>query len=172
MTIPILTFSHCQSFSFSPHLPPEIASSTNMARTGIKQKKRVLVIGAGSAGMACADQLSLKRDLFDVTLVDAVGYCGGQAFSIPIDKERCVPPVPSSFEPADQRNRKNRYNVGWLNQGVQGGSHIYHHTFHMFSKQGVQAEPYVDNPSSFCPRSSKTDIVSHRSQSRARSLFR
>jgi len=59
-----------------------------MAPTGIKQKKRVLVIGAGSAGMACADQLSLKRDLFDVTLVDAVGYCGGQAFSIPINEDR------------------------------------------------------------------------------------
>jgi malic enzyme len=37
-----------------------------------QKKKRVLVIGAGSAGMACADQLSLpeNRELFDVTLVD------------------------------------------------------------------------------------------------------
>jgi len=86
--IPILTFSHSQSFPFSPHFLPQNTLSTIMAPTGIKQKKRVLVIGAGSAGMACADQLSLKRDLFDVTLVDAVGYCGGQAFSIPIDKER------------------------------------------------------------------------------------
>ncbi|GAA5949729.1 hypothetical protein JCM3765_007665 [Sporobolomyces pararoseus] len=95
-----------------------------------QKRKRVLVIGAGSAGMACADQLSLpqNRELFDVTLVDAVGYCGGQAFSIPIEKER----FKSSF----------------LNQGVQGGSHIYHHTFHMFSKQGVQAEP-VDLEVSF-----------------------
>ncbi|GAA5922783.1 uncharacterized protein JCM15063_003423 [Sporobolomyces koalae] len=86
-----------------------------------QKRKRVLVIGAGSAGMAAADQLSLKKDLFDVTVVEATGYCGGQAFSIPIDEKR--------------------YGAPFLNQGVQGGSHIYHHTFHMFSKQGVQAEP-------------------------------
>ncbi|GAA6058502.1 hypothetical protein JCM10212_006941 [Sporobolomyces blumeae] len=92
-----------------------------MAPNSTQKRKKVLVVGAGSAGMACADQLSLKRDLFDVTLVDAVGYCGGQAFSIPIDEKR--------------------YGTPWLNQGVQGGSHIYHHTFHMFSKQGMQAEP-------------------------------
>lgn len=36
------------------------------------KKKKVIIVGAGSAGMACADQLSLpeNRDLFDVTLVD------------------------------------------------------------------------------------------------------
>lgn len=36
-----------------------------------KPKKRVLVVGAGAAGMACASQLSQSPD-FDVTLVDAV----------------------------------------------------------------------------------------------------
>lgn len=61
-------------------------------------------------------------------MFQAVGYCGGQAFSIPIDE--------------------SRYGAKFLNQGVQGGSHIYHHTFHMFSKQGVQAEP-VDLEVSF-----------------------
>lgn len=34
-------------------------------------KKRVLVVGAGAAGMACASQLSQSAK-FDVTLVDAV----------------------------------------------------------------------------------------------------
>ena len=37
--------------------------------------------------------------------LDAQGYCGGQAFSIPIDKEK--------------------YGSNWMNQGVQGGSYIY-----------------------------------------------
>ncbi|THV01700.1 FAD/NAD(P)-binding domain-containing protein [Dendrothele bispora CBS 962.96] len=91
-------------------------------------KKRVLVIGAGAAGMACADTLIQHPDRFDVTLVEAQDYCGGQMFSIPIDKER--------------------HGAGWLNQGVQGGSYIYKHTFHMFGKLGYKAYP-VDLQVSF-----------------------
>lgn len=48
-----------------------------------QKRKRVLVIGAGSAGMACADQLSLpeNRELFDVTLVDVSRF--SSFFEIP-----------------------------------------------------------------------------------------
>lgn len=83
--------------------------------------KRVLVVGAGAAGMTCADGLAQHPDRFDVTIIggysfiqrirraermtDAQGYCGGQAFSVPIDKQR--------------------FGVEWMNQGVQGGSYIY-----------------------------------------------
>lgn len=87
--------------------------------------KRVLVVGAGAAGMSCADGLSNHPDRFEVTLIggsfslrrrpspladgqillDAQPYCGGQAFSIPIDEER--------------------FGSKWMNQGVQGGSYIY-----------------------------------------------
>jgi predicted NAD/FAD-binding protein len=80
-------------------------------------KKRVLVVGAGAAGtkyssvssavieaghvgMSCAELLSQHPEKFDVTLLEAQAYCGGQAFSIPIDKEK--------------------YGASWLNQGVQG----------------------------------------------------
>ncbi|KAF3353299.1 Cutinase [Verticillium dahliae VDG1] len=84
-------------------------------------KKRVLIVGAGAAGMSAAHHLSQHRDRFDVTLIDAVDYCGGQAFSIPLDKER--------------------YGASWCNQGVQGGSYIFHHTFTMFNRQGYQADP-------------------------------
>ncbi|EEB97610.1 hypothetical protein MPER_03038 [Moniliophthora perniciosa FA553] len=65
-----------------------------------KGPKRVLVIGAGAAGMACADTLAQHPERFDVTLVEAQSYCGGQMFSIPINKEK--------------------YGAEWLNQGVQG----------------------------------------------------
>jgi len=84
-------------------------------------KKRVLVVGAGAAGMSCAHHLSQHPDQFDVTLIDAVDYCGGQAFSIDLDKER--------------------HGAGWMNQGVQGGSYIFHHTLTMFARQGHQADP-------------------------------
>jgi NADH dehydrogenase FAD-containing subunit len=33
------------------------------------QKKRVLVVGAGAAGMSCADALARHPDRFEVTLI-------------------------------------------------------------------------------------------------------
>lgn len=72
-------------------------------------------------GMSCAHHLAEHRETFDVTLVDAADYCGGQAFSIPLDKER--------------------HGASWLNQGVQGGSYIFHHTMTMFARQGYKADP-------------------------------
>ncbi|KAF2476184.1 FAD/NAD(P)-binding domain-containing protein [Lindgomyces ingoldianus] len=95
-----------------------------MAATNRKtrpERKRVLVVGAGAAGMSCAHHLAEHLDKFDVTLIDAVDYCGGQAFSIPIDKER--------------------HGASWMNQGVQGGSYIFHHTMTMFARQGHHADP-------------------------------
>lgn len=71
--------------------------------------------------MSCAHHLSEHPDKFDVTLVDAVDYCGGQAFSIPVDKEKT--------------------GASWLNQGVQGGSYIFHHTLTMFARNGYWADP-------------------------------
>jgi uncharacterized protein with NAD-binding domain and iron-sulfur cluster len=73
------------------------------------------------SGMSCAHHLSQHPEKFDVTIIDAVDYCGGQAFSIPIDKER--------------------HGASWLNQGVQGGSYIFHHTMTMFARQGHHADP-------------------------------
>jgi hypothetical protein len=71
--------------------------------------------------MSCANQLAEHPDKFDITLIEAVNYCGGQAFSIDIDKEK--------------------FGASWLNQGVQGGSYIYHHTMAMFGKLGFRADP-------------------------------
>jgi predicted NAD/FAD-binding protein len=71
--------------------------------------------------MTCAHHLAEHPDKFDVTLIDAVDYCGGQAYSIPLDKEKT--------------------GASWLNQGVQGGSYIFHHTMTMFSRNGFWADP-------------------------------
>ncbi|KAK4226435.1 flavin-containing amine oxidasedehydrogenase [Podospora fimiseda] len=86
---------------------------------GGPQKKRVLVVGAGAAGMSCAHHLAQHPEKFDVTLIEATNYCGGQAFSIAIDKDK--------------------HGASWLNQGVQGGSYIFHHTMTMFARQGFAA---------------------------------
>lgn len=71
--------------------------------------------------MSTAYHLSNHPDKFAVTLIDTVDYCGGQAFSIPLNKER--------------------HGASWFNQGVQGGSHIFHHTVTMFARQGFHADP-------------------------------
>jgi hypothetical protein len=71
--------------------------------------------------MSCAHHLAEHPDKFDVTLVDAVDYCGGQAYSIPLDKEKT--------------------GASWLNQGVQGGAYIFHHTMTMFARNGFWADP-------------------------------
>lgn len=73
------------------------------------------------ASMSTAYHLSNHPDRFDVTLIDAVDYCGGQAFSMPLDK--------------------NKHGASWFNQGVQGGSYIFHHTLTMFARQGFHADP-------------------------------
>jgi uncharacterized protein with NAD-binding domain and iron-sulfur cluster len=70
--------------------------------------------------MSCAHHLA-EHPEFNVTLVDAVDYCGGQAFSIPIEKAK--------------------FGASWINQGVQGGSYIFHHTMTMFSRLGCYADP-------------------------------
>lgn len=72
-------------------------------------------------GMSCAHHLGEHPDKFDVTIIDAVDYCGGQAYSIPIDKEK--------------------HGASWMNQGVQGGSYIFHHTMTMFARMGHHADP-------------------------------
>ncbi|KAG9770287.1 FAD/NAD(P)-binding domain-containing protein, partial [Aureobasidium melanogenum] len=88
---------------------------------GGRKRKKVLIVGAGAAGMSTAYHLSQNREEFDITLIDAVDYCGGQAFAMPLDKDR--------------------HGASWFNQGVQGGSYIFHHTMTMFARQGYHADP-------------------------------
>lgn len=56
------------------HDTEPILPTTNMAGGNNKdgKKKKVLVVGAGAAGMSCAHHLSEHPDKFDVTLIDAV----------------------------------------------------------------------------------------------------
>lgn len=42
----------------------------------------------------------MHPDRFDITIIEAQDYCGGQAFSIDIDEKK--------------------YGSPWMNQGVQG----------------------------------------------------
>jgi 2-polyprenyl-6-methoxyphenol hydroxylase-like FAD-dependent oxidoreductase len=47
-----------------------------------QSKKRVLIVGAGAAGMACADSLAAHPDRFEVTMVESQ-VCLGPILSFP-----------------------------------------------------------------------------------------
>ncbi|KAJ5128150.1 hypothetical protein N7448_008929 [Penicillium atrosanguineum] len=84
-------------------------------------RKKVAIIGAGAAGMSCAATLANHPDKFDVTVIDIDSHTGGQATSITLDE--------------------SKYGASWLNDGVQGGSAIFRHTFRFFRHYGYEPQP-------------------------------
>ncbi|MCJ1439819.1 MAG: hypothetical protein MMC23_000300 [Stictis urceolatum] len=92
-------------------------SSEGLLKDG---KKHIVIIGAGAAGMSCAATLAQHPERFQVTILERMGVCGGQATSISIDKEK--------------------YGTSWMNDGVQGGSPIFRHTFNFFRKYGHEPQ--------------------------------
>jgi len=81
---------------------------------GPSNKKHVVVVGGGAAGMSCAATLANHPDKFKVTLLERGEVVGGQATSIPLDEQK--------------------YGAPWMNNGVQGGSQIFKHTFNFFEQ--------------------------------------
>lgn len=52
-----------------------IAMSPASADGHQSRRKRILIVGAGASGMACADQLSLKPDQYEVTIIEVSLLC-------------------------------------------------------------------------------------------------
>ena len=69
---------------------------------------------------SCAATLAEHPDKFKVTILERMSVTGGQATSIPLDKEK--------------------YGTSWMNDGVQGGSPAFKHTLNYFKKYGHDAE--------------------------------
>lgn len=88
-------------------------SANANASAGNGAKKRVLVVGGGCSGMSAAYSMSLKPDLFDVTLYDKQKSIGGSATSYQL--------------PAD-----GRFGASYINDGVQGASPVFFNTLKMF----------------------------------------
>eukprot|EP01094_Clydonella_sp_ATCC50884_P001976 TRINITY_DN11513_c0_g1_i1.p1 TRINITY_DN11513_c0_g1~~TRINITY_DN11513_c0_g1_i1.p1 ORF type:complete len:558 (-),score=142.62 TRINITY_DN11513_c0_g1_i1:152-1825(-) len=76
------------------------------------EMKRICVIGAGAAGMACAYSLAQCQDRYDVTVMDSRAQAGGMAMSTRL---------------ADGRE---------INEGVQGCSNSYRNTMQLFGVCG------------------------------------
>jgi hypothetical protein len=85
----------------------------------MSRPKRVLIVGGGAAGMSCAATLANHPEKFQVTLIESQPFTGGQATSAPLESER--------------------YGSDFLNDGVQGGSEIFAHTFRFFKMMGYEA---------------------------------
>ncbi|KAL6719705.1 hypothetical protein ACLMJK_001626 [Lecanora helva] len=83
-------------------------------------RKNVVIVGGGAAGMSCADTLAAHPDKYKVTLIERMSVVGGQATSISLDKEK--------------------YGTSWMNDGVQGGSPVFQHTFHFFKRYGHEPQ--------------------------------
>jgi hypothetical protein len=69
--------------------------------------------------------LAAHPDRFKVTVIERMTYPGGQATSISLDKEK--------------------YGTTWLNDGVQGGSPVFKHTYNFFHRynhheQGIKLQ--------------------------------
>ncbi|KAG8531906.1 uncharacterized protein KY384_003542 [Bacidia gigantensis] len=79
-------------------------------------KKKVVIVGGGAAGMSCAATLAQHPEKFDITIIERMSVLGGQATSIALDKEK--------------------YGTTWMNDGVQGGSPIFKHTFRFMERYG------------------------------------
>jgi len=65
---------------------------------------------------SCAATLAQHPDKYKVTMIEREGVCGGQATSIALDERK--------------------HGASWLNNGVQGGSPIFRHTFNFFKRYG------------------------------------
>ncbi|MCJ1277048.1 hypothetical protein MMC21_004857 [Puttea exsequens] len=88
-------------------------SSEGLLKNG---KKKVVIVGGGAAGMSCAATLAQHPEKFHVTILERMSVVGGQATSINLNSEL--------------------YGTSWMNDGVQGGSPAFKHTFNFFRKYG------------------------------------
>ncbi|KUI57002.1 All-trans-zeta-carotene desaturase [Cytospora mali] len=77
-------------------------------------QKHVVIVGAGAAGMSCAATLAQHPAKFKITVIEKGSVCGGQATSISLDEKK--------------------FGASWMNNGVQGGSPIFKHTFNFFHR--------------------------------------
>ncbi|KAF8635079.1 hypothetical protein AX15_000564 [Amanita polypyramis BW_CC] len=83
------------------------------------EKTRVLIVGAGAAGLSAAYALSQHPDRYDVRVYERSSNPGGMATSVPIDR--------------------SKYGADYINDGVQGASPVFYNTYAMFNKLGFSA---------------------------------
>lgn len=107
--------------------------------TTTNAKTRILIVGAGAAGLSAAYAFSQHPDRYDVRVYERASNAGGMATSAPIDK--------------------SIFGADYINDGVQGASPVFHNTFAMFERLGFSAAD-VDMQVSF-GRDAETEFWSN-----------
>lgn len=92
------------------------------------EKLRVVIVGAGAAGMSAAYALSQHPERYSVKVYERSSSPGGMATSVSIDN--------------------SAYGAEYINDGVQGASPTFHNTYAMFDKLGYKTSE-VDMQVSF-----------------------
>lgn len=82
-----------------------------------QSRKRVLVVGAGASGLACAWSLGRQKNKFDVHVWEKDSHVGGVCTSEGIGQDQ------------------------WINDGVQGAAPSYRNTFLFHQEFGFEHEP-------------------------------
>ncbi len=95
---------------------------------GTTMVKRILIVGAGAAGMSAGEALSRSPSQFEVCIIERTNVCGGMATSEEID-------------PA-------KFGASFINDGVQGASPQFANTYAVFDLLGFKPSP-IDMQVSF-----------------------
>lgn len=108
-----------------------------------KKKKRVAIVGAGSAGMSAAYALSLSPELFDVTLCERSTHTGGMATSTEINAEKYGAAyindgVQGTFQLLCSWRRSSRSPWPGLTSGA-GASPVFYNVFKLFELLGFES---------------------------------
>ncbi|WEW61928.1 hypothetical protein PRK78_007428 [Emydomyces testavorans] len=82
------------------------------------RKQKVLIVGAGAAGMSCAATLAKKPEKFEITVLEKGPTAGGQATSLAVDGEK--------------------FGADWVNNSAQGGTPMFRHTYKFFREYGYE----------------------------------
>lgn len=113
------TTSHTSEPTLAAGHTDKRASLNGKTGAGRDDRKRILIIGAGSSGMAAAYSFSLQPDKFKVTVVD---------------KQNCVGGSATSYQLPNKQGSHPDFGAEYINDGVQGASPVFHNTLSMFEK--------------------------------------
>ncbi|PXF47302.1 Lysine-specific histone demethylase 1A [Gracilariopsis chorda] len=88
----------------SPVASPTVPTSAPVAPVADPPPPRVIIVGAGVAGLACAQELATASPKLDVIVLEARNRVGGRVFTHWLNCDERIPPPPDSPSPTAASN--------------------------------------------------------------------